>query len=340
MNATKLMSPPLAASDERPTSTPMRAKDFLNALGLYLTEPVGSFLLASMAVGLKPLLIGLPGMAKTMLAQRLGEVLAPGATKTLDASTSSFDEIRGYIQPDSLREGRVQIVPGPWSVYEDRLLFVDELSRAPVYAQSRWLQLIHEHRVDGKETALEWVIAAMNPPNTEGCFGLGTATADRFHLAVQLDTVQGLGYDTLLAIANSAAFQVTDVLVDSLRPAMLTWMRDVRTCYDDLLADDISRQALNMLAVEAVLAWSKAHPWQPQGRRIVSLVKLFALTRAMLSVEHGPDNAGRLYGSQIRNVVTLGLGNIARATDAPEADTRAAIRATQTAVLPFSAHLS
>ena len=288
-----------------------------------MREPLPLLLLAGLATGLHVVLVGLPGQAKTLLARRVGEALAGQRFKILSAATTSFDEIRGYIKPASLDSGRVEVVPGPWSVYDDRLLFVDELSRAALHAQSRWLQLIHERLVDGMPTQLEWVIGAMNPPSVEGTFPLGTATADRFHLALWLD-----GFEALPAAEREAIAALAEPSAASLneaQAALVTWLDAVAARAAELEQDAELRERLAHLAVAALEGWHEAKPtWKPQGRRAVALRQVLTVVRAALEVERGPAEAERIFPRMLDALLSCGVSHIARIADHDEDEVRRA----------------
>ncbi|MCC6624954.1 MAG: AAA family ATPase [Deltaproteobacteria bacterium] len=303
------------------TDTP---KTILQALGVHLEDPLPLFLLAGLAGERKLLLMGPPGQAKTALARALGAALAPGRTRVLDAALTSFDDVRGFVRPGSLEAGRVEVVPGPWSPYDDELLFVDELSRAPVHQQSRWLQLIHDRQVDGLPTRIRWVLAAMNPPSIDGTFPLGLATVDRFHAVLQIDDFAELERATRIRIAAGlvAPADVDTPVGDVLR----AWMSRVQRRLDALSCEHTTRLALARIAVAALDAWCGAGaPTRPQGRRAVLLTELALTLLAGLEVEHGDaDLARQQLGELLDAWLTAGLYAPGRAADLDEARLRAA----------------
>src|ERR1051325_4538020 len=138
------------------------------------------------------LLIGVPGLAKTLMVSTLGKVLR------LDFKRVQFtpDLLPGDITGSEIIEedratGRrdFRFVPGP--VFTN-LLLADEINRTPPKAQSALLQAMQEREVSiGRQTMkLErpfLVMATQNPLEQEGTYPLPEAQLDRFMFNTYVD---------------------------------------------------------------------------------------------------------------------------------------------------------
>ena len=301
---------------DRPTSIPphIKAHDLLVGLGVHLAPSTSLLLLAGLAAERPLLLMGLPGQAKTQLARAIGEVLAPGRTRVLNAALTSFDDVRGFIRPSSLDKGVPEIIPGPWSPYRDELLFVDELSRAPSHQQSRWLQLLHERLVDGQPTDLRWVLAAMNPPSVDGTFPLGLATADRFLAVLSLEDFGELDPTDRLRITMGDVGR--DGVLSRAEATVLLpgWLAAVRGEADKVRHEPLTRLLLGQVVDAALTAFraSPGAPFSPQGRRAVLLFDLLSWALAALRVEVG-GNAMDTLGDMLDELLVSGLVEVGRA---------------------------
>ena len=294
--------------------------DLLAGLGIHLDPTHALILLATLAAERPILLMGLPGQAKTQLVRALGEVLAPNRTRVLNAALTSFDDVRGFIRPQSLDLGHPEIIPGPWSPYRDELLFVDELSRAPSHQQSRWLQLLHERLVDGQPTTLRWVLAAMNPPSVDGTFPLGLATVDRFLAVISLEDFGELDPTLRLRITMGDLINDRPELRDQARLQLPAFLVQVRAEHERLASDALTRLTLGRVVDAALEAFRRTPnaPFSPQGRRAVALFDLMSWVLAALRVQHGEGALARL-DDLLDPLLLAGLIDLGRACAADEA---------------------
>jgi MoxR-like ATPase len=137
------------------------------------------------------LLIGVPGLAKTLLVETLGKVLGLDAKRiqfTPDLMPS--DIIGSEVLEDSSGSGRrsFRFVKGPIFA---QLLMADEINRASPKTQSALLQAMQEHHVTvaGQRhdvPAPFHVLATQNPLEQEGTYPLPEAQLDRFLLQVDV----------------------------------------------------------------------------------------------------------------------------------------------------------
>jgi MoxR-like ATPase len=135
------------------------------------------------------LLIGVPGLAKTLLVETLGKVLGLDAKRiqfTPDLMPSDVTGSSIWNQRDAAFEFR----PGP--IFANVLL-ADEINRAPPKTQAALLEAMQERQVsiDGETHLLEppfVVLATQNPIEYEGTYPLPEAQLDRFVLRT------GFGY--------------------------------------------------------------------------------------------------------------------------------------------------
>ncbi|QDU89826.1 ATPase family associated with various cellular activities (AAA) [Pirellulimonas nuda] len=137
------------------------------------------------------LLMGVPGLAKTLLVSKLAE------TMTLDFSRIQFTpdlmpmDITGtdILQEDSDGRRVFEFVKGP--VFANVVL-ADEINRAPPKTQASMLEAMQEYRVTtvGKTFDLSppfLVLATQNPVEQEGTYPLPEAQLDRFMFLIELD---------------------------------------------------------------------------------------------------------------------------------------------------------
>jgi MoxR-like ATPase len=136
------------------------------------------------------LLIGVPGLAKTLLVETLGKILG------LDAKRIQFtpdlmptDIIGAEVLEDSTAGRRsFRFVKGPIFA---QLLMADEINRASPKTQSALLQAMQEHHVTvaGQRHDVPmpfYVLATQNPLEQEGTYPLPEAQLDRFLLQVDV----------------------------------------------------------------------------------------------------------------------------------------------------------
>jgi MoxR-like ATPase len=137
------------------------------------------------------LLIGVPGLAKTLLVETLGRILGLDAKRiqfTPDLMPS--DIIGSEVLEDSSGSGRrsFRFVKGPIFA---QLLMADEINRASPKTQSALLQAMQEHHVTvaGQRhdvPAPFHVLATQNPLEQEGTYPLPEAQLDRFLLQIDV----------------------------------------------------------------------------------------------------------------------------------------------------------
>jgi MoxR-like ATPase len=136
------------------------------------------------------LLIGVPGLAKTLLVETLGKILGLDAKRiqfTPDLMPS--DIIGSEMLEDSTAGKRsFRFVKGPIFA---QLLMADEINRASPKTQSALLQAMQEHHVTvaGQRhdvPAPFHVLATQNPLEQEGTYPLPEAQLDRFLLQIDV----------------------------------------------------------------------------------------------------------------------------------------------------------
>ncbi|MDA1094162.1 MAG: MoxR family ATPase [Acidobacteria bacterium] len=148
--------------------------------------------LLTLFVGGNSLIIGVPGLAKTLLIQTLAQVLDLKFSRIQFTPDLMPSDITGtdIIQEDAESGGRKMVfAPGP--VFTNVLL-ADEINRTPPKTQSALLEAMQEHRVtvQGRTYTLEepfFVFATQNPIELEGTYPLPEAQLDRFmfHIVIR-----------------------------------------------------------------------------------------------------------------------------------------------------------
>jgi MoxR-like ATPase len=178
-------------------------------------EVVEQALIAIMAGG-HALLIGVPGLGKTLLVDTLGRVLGLDRRRIQFTPDLMPADITGSeVLDDEAGRRAFRFVPGPVFC---QLLMADEINRASPRTQSALLQAMQEHRVavsgvDHPLPAPFHVLATQNPIEQEGTYPLPEAQLDRFLLSIEI------GYPTLaderamlLATTGSATAEAQPIM--------------------------------------------------------------------------------------------------------------------------------
>src|SRR5215212_7714148 len=137
------------------------------------------------------LLMGVPGLAKTLLVRKLAETLSLKFSRIQFTPDLMPMDITGTdILQDGMNGRRVfEFVHGP--IFAN-IVLADEINRAPPKTQAALLEAMQEQRVTavGKPFELQapfLVLATQNPVEQEGTYPLPEAQLDRFMFLIELD---------------------------------------------------------------------------------------------------------------------------------------------------------
>jgi MoxR-like ATPase len=138
------------------------------------------------------LLVGVPGLAKTLLIKTLAEVVDLKFSRIQFTPDLMPSDITGteLVEEDPVSKKRnFRFIPGP--IFANVIL-ADEINRTPPKTQSALLEAMQEHRVTtaGVTSTLSepfFVLATQNPIEQEGTYPLPEAQLDRFMFNLWLD---------------------------------------------------------------------------------------------------------------------------------------------------------
>ena len=155
-------------------------------------EAVIDEVLLSLFVGGNSLIIGVPGLAKTLLIHTIAQALDLKFSRIQFTPDLMPSDITGtdLVQED-VETGKRKMVFMPGPVFAN-ILLADEINRTPPKTQSALLEAMQEHRVtvQGRTYELEepfFVFATQNPIELEGTYPLPEAQLDRFMFNIVID---------------------------------------------------------------------------------------------------------------------------------------------------------
>jgi MoxR-like ATPase len=151
-------------------------------------DEVMDLMLTSLLVGGHVLIEGVPGTAKTLLAQSFASSLA------LDFGRIQFtpDLMPGDVLGTNLFNFQTNSFVLTKGAIFTQILLADEINRAPPKTQAALLQAMNERQVtiDGKDYSLGdafMVVATQNPIEQQGTYPLPEAQLDRFLFKIIID---------------------------------------------------------------------------------------------------------------------------------------------------------
>jgi MoxR-like ATPase len=188
--------------------------------------------LISVLAGGHVLLIGAPGLAKTLLVETIGKVLGLTTARIQCTPDLMPSDILGSEVLDQDENGKrsFRFIKGP--VFT-QLLMADEINRASPRTQSALLQAMQEKRVsvNGQSHDLPLpfhVLATQNPIEQEGTYPMPEAQLDRFLMQIDVDYPSlDAERKMILATTSTARESVNAVLAPDRLAEIQQLVRDV-----------------------------------------------------------------------------------------------------------------
>ena len=174
------------------------------------------------------LIEGVPGVAKTLLARVMAQLIDARFSRVQFTPDLMPSDVLGTTVYN-MKTGDFDFHPGP--VFADVVL-ADEINRAPAKTQAALFEVMEERQVtvDGTPRTMSdvfTIIATQNPVEQEGTYKLPEAQLDRFLMKITMDyPTTDEEVEILLRHQASAAFTRVDRLEPLLTPADLATLRD------------------------------------------------------------------------------------------------------------------
>ncbi len=294
---------------------------------IYGQDEVVEQSLVALLAGGHALLVGVPGLGKTLLVETLGTVLGLERKRVQFTPDLMPADITGTEVLEEGEGGRraFRFVPGPIFC---QLLMADEINRASPRTQSALLQAMQEHRVavggvEHKLPAPFHVLATQNPIEQEGTYPLPEAQLDRFLLQVEIGYPH-LAHERAMLLATTgaevaAASPVMDA-ADLLRAQALVRRVPVgESVVDAILA--LVRGARPETADDESVRRHVA--WGP-GPRAAQALMLATRARALLDGRLSPslDDVAALAQPVMRHRMALGFSARAEGISLPSVISR------------------
>jgi MoxR-like ATPase len=249
-------------------------------------------LLTALFAGGHVLLVGVPGLAKTLLISSLARVLDLKFNRIQFTPDLMPSDITGteVLEEDATSGRRVmRFIHGP--VFANVVL-ADEINRTPPKTQAALLQAMQEKEVTagGQTMALElpfFVLATQNPIELEGTYPLPEAQLDRFMFNVRVDYPSQAEEEQIVSSTTSSYVPQLDRVLDG--HAIIELQRLVRRVP---VTEHVVRYAVRL--ARATRGGDDAPPFVRQwvswgaGPRASQYLVLGAKTRAVLHGRFAP----------------------------------------------------
>ncbi len=240
------------------------------------------------------LLVGVPGLAKTLIISTLARVLDLKFSRIQFTPDLMPSDITGteIIEEDRTVGGKAfKFVKGP--VFANMVL-ADEINRTPPKTQAALLQAMQEHEVTAAGTTYKleepfFVLATQNPIEQEGTYPLPEAQLDRFMFNLWVDYPT---YEEEKTIVKSTTGAYTAELQKVLEPQQIIDLQDLVRRVP--VADNIVDFAVKLVRQsrpnsEDAPKFVKDMTHWGAGPRASQFLVLGAKTRAVLDGRPTPD---------------------------------------------------
>jgi MoxR-like ATPase len=240
------------------------------------------------------LLIGVPGLAKTLLIKTLAEALDLKFSRIQFTPDLMPSDITGTeIIEENVATGQksFKFVRGP--VFAN-IILADEINRTPPKTQAALLESMQEHHVTaaGQTYVLQepfFVLATQNPIEQEGTYPLPEAQLDRFMFNLWLDYPS---FEEEVAIVKSTTSPYKADLKQILTGKEINEFQDLVRRVP--VADNVIEYAVNLAkrtrpSIPGAPSYIKSWIRWGAGPRASQYLILGAKTRSILAGRHTPD---------------------------------------------------
>lgn len=252
-------------------------------------EEVVKLLLTSIFCQGHSLLIGVPGLAKTLLVHTISGALDLKFNRIQFTPDLMPSDILGAETLD--KDRNFQFIQGP--IFAN-IILADEINRTPPKTQSALLESMQEYSVtiSGRKHSLEkpfFVLATQNPIEQEGTYPLPEAQLDRFMFNIWLDYPS---YASEVAIVKNTTagntYQIEKILD---KEAIIYYQQLVRKVP---IADNVVEYAVKLVH-KTRPSISEPHPLAKDflewgaGPRASQYLVIAAKCNALLNGKYSPD---------------------------------------------------
>ncbi len=188
-------------------------------------------ILTAILSGGHALLIGVPGLAKTLMVQTVAEALELSFNRVQFTPDLMPSDITGTdIIEEDLTTGKraFRFVHGP--IFANVVL-ADEINRTPPKTQAALLQAMQEHQITAGGTTYQlpdpfFVLATQNPIEQEGTYPLPEAQLDRFMLELRVSYPSQAEEEAIVEQTTGALRGALHAVLDA--PSVLSMQELVR----------------------------------------------------------------------------------------------------------------
>jgi len=253
-------------------------------------EAVVSQILTSIFSGGHVLLIGVPGLAKTLMVQTISKALGLHFKRIQFTPDLMPSDILGSEILNNDRQ--FEFIKGP--VFSNVVL-ADEINRTPPKTQAALLEAMQERSVTvaGHSYQLDppyFVLATQNPIEQEGTYPLPEAQLDRFMFAIHLEYPSNTDEIQVVKQTTAESLPEANAVFDS--KSVLTFQNLIRKIP---VADNVIEYAVGVISksrpnnpssselIQNYVAWGA-------GPRASQNLILAAKTHAVLNGKYTPDS--------------------------------------------------
>ncbi len=203
-------------------------------------------ILIAMAAGGHALLVGVPGLAKTLMIRTLAESMRLAFRRIQFTPDLVPSDITGteLLEEDAHGHRSFRFVQGP--IFAN-IVLADEINRAPPRTQAALLEAMQEHSVTASGETMRlpepfFVLATQNPIEQEGTYPLPEAQLDRFLFDIRVGYPSASEEVEILRATTGRRNDAPVAVMDA--DAVLSLQRGVR---DVAVADSVLQYAATLV---------------------------------------------------------------------------------------------
>jgi len=150
--------------------------------------PMEPVYVANCALEAAIIFLGKHGIGKSMSGKLLEGLFPddPDAFRFYDATKADLIALAGIPSPKDIQAGKYSYIPHNRTIWNAKIVVVDEMSRATKQMQNMWLEILQERTLHGFPLKWKMFMATMNPDTYAGAMSLDEALADRFAAVIQI----------------------------------------------------------------------------------------------------------------------------------------------------------